>query len=131
MDGVAVVDGVVVPLAEAKVPATGVALDAGLAVFEVLEAGGGRDPGPNLERLRRSAAACGVPVPDEAVLRREIALVAEALGGRCWVSIDLTGDKDGWASGMKAPAMPALTSTPRTSAMTASPGSPPVRRRAG
>lgn len=92
MDSVAVVDGVVVPLSKVCVPATDVALTYGLAVYEVLEAGGGLDPRPNLLRLRRSAVAIGAPMPDDAVLLREIGLVAAAIGGRCWVSIDLSGD---------------------------------------
>lgn len=92
MGGYAVVDGAVVPLDDVRVAATDVALSYGLAVYEVLESGTGRDPWPNLVRLRASAAAIGAPMPSEDVLRDEIARVTAAVGGPAWVSIDLTGD---------------------------------------
>jgi branched-subunit amino acid aminotransferase/4-amino-4-deoxychorismate lyase len=92
VDGVAVVDGQLVPLAQAALPVTDVQVTHGLGVYETLEVRPGIDVAPNLVRLAESARAIGVAVPGEQVLRREIAQVHAAIGGPAWVRINLTGD---------------------------------------
>ncbi|MEZ4237070.1 MAG: aminotransferase class IV [Myxococcota bacterium] len=89
-DGFAVVDGALVPLAEAVLPVTDVQVTHGLGVYETLSSDA--DPGPNLARLRESVAAIGVPMPDEDVLREEIARVAAAVGAVAWIRVNVTGD---------------------------------------
>lgn len=92
MTGWAMVDGRSMPLAEATVPVTDVGFTHGFSVFETLEAGEGRDPSENLARLRRSAAAGLIEMPDEALLRAEIEAVQQKIGPRAVVRITLTGD---------------------------------------
>jgi branched-subunit amino acid aminotransferase/4-amino-4-deoxychorismate lyase len=100
MQGFAVIDGVLVSLADASLPLTDVQFTHGLGVYETLEAGPGRDPAPNLQRLAESAAAIGVAMPDERILRAEIERVRGAVGQRAWVRINLTGDgrRQVWAT---------------------------------
>lgn len=89
--GVALVDGREMPLEQASVPVTDPGYALGATVFESTLADGRRDPGPNLLRLRESAEAAGIPMPDEALLRAEIERVRVAMGGRAVVRVDLTG----------------------------------------
>jgi branched-subunit amino acid aminotransferase/4-amino-4-deoxychorismate lyase len=98
--GFALIDGVLAPLDQARVPITDVQFTHGLGVYETIEAGPGRDPGPNLVRLAESARAIGVAMPDEGVLRAEIDRVARELGGAAWVRVNLTGDgrRQVWAT---------------------------------
>ncbi|MEQ1569583.1 MAG: aminotransferase class IV [Myxococcota bacterium] len=100
MAGWAVVDGVLVPLHDARVPITDVQFTHGLGVFETLEVRPGVDPGPNLARFAESAAAIGARCPDEAVVRAEIDQVVAAIGGSAWVRLNLTGDgrRQVWAT---------------------------------
>lgn len=94
------VDGRSLPLDEATVPVTDVGFTHGFSVFETLEAAPGRDPVENLRRLRRSAEASLIEMPDDAVLRAEIEHVRERVGDRAVVRITLTGDgrRVVWAS---------------------------------
>jgi branched-subunit amino acid aminotransferase/4-amino-4-deoxychorismate lyase len=89
MAGFAIVDGMLVPLEAAVVPITDIQFTHGLGVYETLAHDA--DPEPNFVRLRESAAAIGVEMPDEDVLRAEIARIVAA-AGPCWIVIDLTGD---------------------------------------
>lgn len=92
MEGWAMVDGRLVPLADATVPVTDVGFTHGWSIFETLEAGPGHDPGPNLRRLRQSADASLIAVPSDETLRTEIDAVAGKLGGEALVRITITGD---------------------------------------
>ena len=80
MDGWALVEGRLLPLAEATVPITDVGFTHGLGVYETLEAGPATDPAPNFERLRESALAIGLDAPDEVILRDEIERVRARIG---------------------------------------------------
>jgi branched-chain amino acid aminotransferase len=90
-EGWALIDGRAGPLSAAALPLTDPGYLHGWIAFETLEAAPGRDPAPNLTRLAASAGALGIPMPDEAVLRAEIEEVRQAMGGRAWVRVDLTG----------------------------------------
>jgi branched-chain amino acid aminotransferase len=92
MEGWALVEGRLLPLAEATVPITDVGFTHGLGVYETLEAGRGADLSPNFDRLRESAIAIGLPPPDEGILRDEIEAVRARIGDRAWIRISLTGD---------------------------------------
>jgi len=100
VEGWALVEGKLVPLAEARVPITDVGFTHGLGVYETLEAWEGCDPFANLARLRESALAIGLPAPDDEVIRREIDQVRAKVGARAWVRVSLTGDgrRIVWAS---------------------------------
>lgn len=91
LHGVALVDGRLGPLSEARVPLTDVQVTHGLAVFETVEAGAGRDLGPHLRRLAESARAIGVEPPPDAVLLAEIEQVRAAIGPVAWVRVNLSG----------------------------------------
>ncbi|MCB9689223.1 MAG: aminotransferase class IV [Alphaproteobacteria bacterium] len=89
--GVALVDGVLMPIEQAAIPVTDPGYALGATVFESTFADGRRDPGANLVRLRESAEATGIPMPDEGLLRAEIEQVRVAMGGRAVIRVDLTG----------------------------------------
>lgn len=89
--GVAMVDGVLMPIEQAAIPVTDPGYALGATVFESTFADGRRDPGANLARLRESASAAGIDMPDEDLLRAEIEQVRLAMGGRAVIRIDLTG----------------------------------------
>ncbi|MEQ1501556.1 MAG: aminotransferase class IV, partial [Myxococcota bacterium] len=91
-EGVALVDGRLIPLADATLPVTDIQVTHGLGVYETLEVGFGAEVRPNLDRLADSARAIGVAMPDEPTLRAEIDQVHRAVGGPAWVRINLTGD---------------------------------------
>jgi branched-subunit amino acid aminotransferase/4-amino-4-deoxychorismate lyase len=87
----AVVDGVLSPLHAARIPVTDVAFQRGWSVFETMELQRGQDPGPHLERLRRSCEVGLVPGFEPDVIRAEVARVLEAFTGRAYVRVTLTG----------------------------------------
>lgn len=89
--GAALIDGALVPLAEARVPLTDVMVTHGLAVYETLEAGDGADLGPHLRRLAESARAIGVSPPPDETLLEEIERVRAAIGPRAWIRVNLSG----------------------------------------
>ena len=88
--GWATVDGVTTPIEEARVPVTDLAFQRGWSVFETMELASGQDPGPHLERLRRSCEVGRVPgfAPD--TIRREVAELVERVPGRAYVRVTLT-----------------------------------------
>ncbi len=91
-DGWCAVDGVVTPLAEARIPVDDPAFLTGWAVFDTLEVGTGHDrTGKHLERLARSAAAAEIAMPDPALIEAEIDRLAARLGGVARVRVTLTG----------------------------------------
>lgn len=77
------VDGRIVPLAEACVPATDPAVTQGWSVFETAEVRHGRVPllERHLERLEDSAAAALVPLPPRATLAGWMEALAARHGG--------------------------------------------------
>ncbi len=85
------VNGQMVPLAEATVPVTDPGFTHGWSVFETLDAGPGRDPTANLARLSGSADAAGIVLPDTGLLRAEIDEVTARVGGHVWVRVTVTG----------------------------------------
>lgn len=89
--GVALIDGVEMPLERAALPLTDPGYLSGWIAFETTWAAEGVDPAPNLVRLRASAEALCIAWPGETVLREEIERVRRALGGEGWVRVDLTG----------------------------------------
>lgn len=104
MDGFAMVDGRIVPLAEATVPVTDVQFTHGLGVYETLEACVGADHSLNLQRLAASAEAIGVEMPDEGLLLDEIEQIRARIGDRAWIRINLTGDgrRTVWGTAVEA-----------------------------
>lgn len=90
---IAVVDGEVVPLAEARIPVTDPAVTLGWSVFETLlvERRTVRALGEHLDRLEGSADAAGIgPVPREAI-ERDVALAATQGPENARLRITLTG----------------------------------------
>lgn len=91
-EGWCAVDGVVTPLADAKIPVDDPAFLTGWAVFDTLEVGTGHDrTGKHLERLARSAAAAEIAMPDAALVEAEIDALAARVGGSARVRVTLTG----------------------------------------
>lgn len=86
------IDGVEVPEAEAGVSIFDWGLQRGFGCFEVVRAYDGRPfrLGAHLDRLARSAAALGLPVPPRASLEEWVRAIARA-GGDCQVRVLLTG----------------------------------------
>lgn len=91
-DELAMVDGVLGPLADARLPATDPAVLLGWSVFETLAAHDGAPLGldEHLDRLERSAAAALVPWPGAAILRAEISTLLAAAPGDRRVRLTLT-----------------------------------------
>lgn len=90
--GWAMVDGRLVPLSEACVPADDPAVTTGWSVFETLVAHGDRPEriGEHLSRLARSAAAARIAMPATDLLEREVIEVARRVG-EARVRVTLTG----------------------------------------
>lgn len=90
--GWAIVDGRIVPLSEACVPADDPAVTLGWSVFETLVARGGRPErlAEHLARLRRSAEAAALGMPPAEALEREVAELAARVGD-ARVRVTLTG----------------------------------------
>lgn len=86
----ALVDGRLMPLAEATVPVTDIGFTRGFSVFETVVAG--EDWTPNLDRLRASGHAVGIEVPDHALLAQEIRVLQAQVGDDAIVRITITGD---------------------------------------
>ena len=89
----AVVDGTVLPLAEARIPVTDPALTVGWSVFETLlvERRSARALGEHLDRLAGSAHAAGMgAIPREAI-EREVALLVSQGPENARLRITLTG----------------------------------------
>jgi branched-chain amino acid aminotransferase len=86
------IDGVAVPEAEAGVSIFDWGLQRGFGCFEVIRAYEGRPfrLGAHLDRLARSAASLGLPVPPRASMEEWVRGVARA-GGDCQVRVLLTG----------------------------------------
>lgn len=89
----AIVDGRLVPLAEAVLPVTDPAFTLGWSVFEALQVAPGRLGRfeAHLARLKASCAAAEVAFPGEALLVEELTRLTEAYGEPCRVRISLTG----------------------------------------
>ncbi len=92
MDGWAIVEGVESPLGEAQISVTDLGFTHGYSVFETLMLGPGRDLADNLGRLQRSAEAAMIAHPGDAVLRAEVARIAQRVGPEAVIRITLTGD---------------------------------------
>lgn len=92
MEGVAMVDGRLVALADAVIPVTDVGFTHGFSIFETLFAGKGHDLAPHLQRLRRSGESSLVSVPSDALLREEIDIVRSKIGDEALVRVTITGD---------------------------------------
>lgn len=90
--GWAIVDGRLVPLSEACVPADDPAVTLGWSVFETLVARQGRPErlAEHLARLRRSAEAAALGTPPLATLEREVREVSARVGD-ARVRVTLTG----------------------------------------
>ncbi len=86
------VDGTLMPLGMATVPATDPGLLLGWTVFETMTAHDGVPdrPGPHLRRLQASAEAARVPYPGEAVLDAELRAAAARQGGAVRLRVTLT-----------------------------------------
>ena len=93
MSGVAVIDGVQVPLEEAGISVLDPGFTVGWAVFETLTSSGGvPDHLPDhLDRLEHSAREAAVPPFDREVVEREVHRAARAIPGRARLRITLTG----------------------------------------
>ena len=90
--GWCVLDGRLLPLADAALPVDDPAVTLGWAVFETLVTGHPAERvEAHLRRLAQSAAAAEIPMVDRRVLCDDIATVAAALGGPARVRISLTG----------------------------------------
>ncbi len=87
----AMVDGMMSPLVEARIPVTDLAFQRGWSVFETMDLQGGQDPGPHLERLARSCSAGLVPGFDADRIREEVAQLLQRFAGRAYVRVTLTG----------------------------------------
>jgi branched-chain amino acid aminotransferase len=85
-----VLDGALIPAAEARIPADDPAVTLGWSVFETL-AWPEAELGPHLARLAASAAATGIAPPDPDVVAAEIARAGGAVGGPARVRVTLTG----------------------------------------
>ncbi|TVQ93707.1 MAG: hypothetical protein EA397_03865 [Deltaproteobacteria bacterium] len=92
MDGVAIINGVLVPLDQAAIPATDPGFTLGWSVFETLTSSGGvPDHLPDhLYRLTHSCNEACVPMPDVQVLEREVHRAARSVSGRARVRITVT-----------------------------------------
>ena len=94
MDGRAwaMVDGALVPLAEARIPIDDPAVTQGWSVFETLAARDGRPEAldAHLERLAGSCDATFIAMPDRATLAAEVADLAARVG-EARIRITLTG----------------------------------------
>lgn len=101
----AMVDGVTTPLDEAVVPVSDLGFQRGWTVFETMELRAGQDPGPHLERLRRSCDVGRVRGFDGPRIRAEVAQLLERFVGRAYVRVTLT------ASGRRV-----VTATPASTA---------------
>lgn len=93
MDGWAILDGVLAPLDETRLPVTDPALTVGWSVFETL---GVQDGEPNrldahLRRLFTSCDGAEIPCPDEARLRAQVAELVAVAPAEARVRITVTG----------------------------------------
>ena len=91
--GMAMVDGELLRLGDARLPVTDPAFTVGWSVFETMAVTGDdvSRVRVHLERLEASAASGMVPFPGRPLLAREITETAAAVGFPCRVRVTLTG----------------------------------------
>lgn len=92
-EGLASVDGCILPIFEATVPATDPGFQLGWTVFDTLEVRGGEVPGlfAHLARLEASAAAALVPLPPMERLADWTRALAAAHGGLGRLRVTVSG----------------------------------------
>ncbi len=92
-NGIAIIDGVQMPLDEATIPVTDLGFLRGYAAFDTVRAESGVVPHltEHLDRFAHSCQETGVGTVDRELLEQEVLAVAQSLGGSGVIRMTLTG----------------------------------------